>query len=204
MTNFNDTEALGARVFACSEPFAQRFVQPGDQRVGAKVLLHHQISRSSHLEFGQPGHEQRMQGLLADANRGVRPYRIECEVAGNRLAMCALAVGWQWGAGFIHLCGVNIAAAIGLGVDMGEFQGAFVDVHGPYVRFGRCERQSEGDWPPAATQIQHIAGYRRFRSVLEQHGSAQVDAGAGKHSVRYLYLGIMTLQRHIERAAHVL
>ena len=32
--------------------------------------------------------------------------------------MCALAVGWQWGAGFIHLCGVNIAAAIGLGVDM--------------------------------------------------------------------------------------
>lgn len=54
MTNFNDTEALGARVFARSEPLAERIVQPGDQRIGTEILLHYEIGGTAHLELRQP------------------------------------------------------------------------------------------------------------------------------------------------------
>ena len=167
---------------------AQRGGEPGDQRVGAQIFLHHQVCGACGGEPRQPRHQQVVQRVLADADRRVRPDRVERQI----------------GRHLLRRRGMDVLAAVGLGVGAGQVERAFVHVHGPDVGLGRGERQRKRHGSPSAAQIQQRPHLRRLRHLAQQHRRAQIQARAGEHAVRHLDHGILPAQRHLHATANVL
>ena len=123
-----------------------------------------------------------MERFLADADRRVRPDHVEAHVTryNSRSA------------------GVNIPAAVRLGVAACQFDRAFVDIDRVYggLRRFQCERERDGT--PAATEIEERALKRGHGRMPEQHGGAKIHAVCREDAIGCLDGDRMVAQCHLE------
>ena len=133
--------------------------QPALQRVRSEVLLDNEIRRATGHQAGQPGHQQVMQGGLADADRRVGPDGVEAQVGRH-------VVGGR---------GMEVRDPHGPGVVPCQGQGALVHVHRPDAGLGAEHAQAQGDRTPPRADVQEIAGRGRSGRLVQQDGGADVD-----------------------------
>ena len=145
--------------------------QPGGQGVGSQVLEHYQPGLAVVGQQRQPVLQQGVQGLLADAYRGIGPDEIH-----RRRALAQLGQQ-RVGRGDTHA-----VQACGSGVASGQRQRALVDIGGqdPCLRSG--PGQGQRDRPPAAAQVEERAGLGRIGNVIEEDLGALVEAVGAEDS----------------------
>lgn len=115
------------------------------------------------LESGKPQRKHRVEGVLADADRGVRPYRVEANIRRDAF----------WGEGG-NRC-ERVVPRRRLRIAAREVPCALIHVHRPYAGIGPFERQGECKGPPSATEVKQVPCRGRGH-MIEQDRRAEIEA----------------------------
>jgi hypothetical protein len=134
------------------------------QRVGAEVLLHDECSMSAGGEPPEPVEQQLVQGLLADADRRVRPDRGESHLGGDIVRMSD------------HDVGETVAACVG----GAQTPGPGIHVDRPDGRRGGPAGHRQGDRARTAAEIEEVTGCGERECGAQQHRRGRVEVAVGE------------------------
>ena len=168
--HLQNTEALRGRIARnlklAGVQLLKLRVHPLLQRIGAQVLLNHQVSVTTGRQARQPGQQDLVQNLLAHANRRVRPDGVKTQFGVDRF-------GGSHG---------DVGQAENGGVAFGQANGAGVHVHRVHLCLRGEHRQSQGDGAPTAANVEHACTLR-VGCFLQQNSGALINAGGAENAV---------------------
>ena len=133
-----------------------------------EVLLDDEVGDAVVGQAGEPALEEGVQGRLAHVDRRVRPDRREPQVGRDLVGLAEGRV-------------VEPAAAALVRARSSE---RAVDVDAPDGAAGERSAEGDRDRPPAAAEVEQVAGRARVGGAGEQHGGARVEAVGGVDAAR--------------------
>ena len=166
---------------------AQRGGEPGDQRVGAQVFLHHQVRGACGLSRGSHVISRSCSASLPMRIGGFDQIASNVRSAGTCPATrhgCARSRWtWRWrGSGRARVRSRPLAQTSALGE----------------------ANASASDTAPIRSPDPAASPSPAAPALAQQHRRAQIQARAGEHAVRHLDHGILPAQRHLHATANVL
>ena len=134
--------------------------EPRGKRIGAKILLNHEVGETPCAESFKPERQQFVECVFADSNRWVAPNEIESDPWVDRI-----------GVGNPEVVQTETSSVIGC-----EFPGARIHVDGEDLRIWRKSRKAERNRTPSASEVEKNAGGLWVRREIEQDRRSAVES----------------------------